>query len=181
MDRLIPRPIQIRLKELLIMGGRNEEGRTSFPSPTQNNHQPTPIGSYFLNFPMNKMMFSTGNSPLGADNLQWSFNGSSYNYSTQSQKLNALTSTNGYEIFFVNQWGNGSIGCATEILDFWDTYQIVDSTLSPLVTDLLELFRGDLLTTQYDISFYGNISWLYSLTRFLTILALPSSLFNWVI
>ena len=41
MDRLIPRPIQIRLKELLIMGGRNEEGRTSFPSPTQNNHQPT--------------------------------------------------------------------------------------------------------------------------------------------
>ena len=163
MDRLIPRPIQIRLKELLIMGGRNEEGRTSFPSPTQNNHQPTPIGSYFLNFPMNKMMFSTGNSPLGADNLQWSFNGSSYNYSTQSQKLNALTSTNGYEIFFVNQWGNGSIGCATEILDFWDTYQIVDSTLSPLVTDLLELFRGDLLTTQYDISFYGNISWLYSL------------------
>tara|TARA_R110002074_G_scaffold21993_2_gene67720 strand:+ start:1746 stop:5156 length:3411 start_codon:yes stop_codon:yes gene_type:complete len=159
MVRLIPILTQNRLKELLLMSGRNKHPLVT-PINLNTKVPESRIGSYYLHFPMNKAMFSTdmGDHDRSRGRV-WSFNEQLITVTNNMAKN--FSSTNGGEVFFVNQ---NAMAVAFEILSYWESFEIVDEILMPLVGALLTLFEGEgAMAGVGDLSQYGNIDWLYSL------------------
>jgi len=153
LNEMIPLETQTRIQGLLAMSDRNNHplyiGTTGAVERTK-------IGSFYLHFPMNKLMFSTdiGGRPHKA---LWEWNGQTQVCGISLAE--SLSSTNGMEIFFSNQ---RTLEVTREMLEYWTQYEIVDESLMPLVEGLME-FLTTIEETSLPLQHFGNPAWLYSL------------------
>ena len=162
MDNLIPRDTQIKLQELLMMHGHQvipTTGISNFASKTWE----TPIGSFYLGIPMNKLQFTYPFQVSGSNDVfRWSWNSDIVSVSVRNGE-NGMDATTrgsiGYEQLFTNQQTDG---VALEIMNLWQDLEIVDDSLMPLV-DAIVNYLPTIQSSNYGLEKFGNLSWIFAL------------------